>query len=440
MGALADTAPPIPICNGTNLVPNPSFETYTNCPDNVSQLEYAVPWYRPNFASPDYFNACNPSGTVGLPTNSFGSQYPFTGQAYSGAYVRAPGSSWREYLQTPLTTTLVAGQTYAVSFRVSLAEISSIAISQIGAHFSVGPVTSPGSVQLNVVPQVSNPVGNFLTDTNGWTLISGNYTATGGETHLTLGNFLNDVSTAFTNASGPLAGWSYYFFDDVRVSPATPCPPYEISVPCGQSLAFASITGYDLCSGTNVVIAISDVTNSTCPLIITRTWTLTDLCGNSTNVSQQVFVTDNQPPVVNCACLLSNAQPLLFTNACHGVIPNLAFLTNSGCITDNCGPIQFAQSPAAGTIVNPGAHPITLTFSDCGGNSTNCTLTYYVLSPPVAIFTPPDIFALTCSNSAVVNFNLNYFGLFGVITCTPPSGSAFPLGTNIVTCIGNSSG
>ena len=62
-----------------------------------------------------------------------------------------------------------------------------------------------------------------------------------------------------------------------------------------------------------------------------------------------------------------------------------------------------------------------------------------MLSPPVAIFTPPDIFALTCSNSAVVNFNLNYFGLFGVITCTPPSGSAFPLGTNIVTCIGATS-
>lgn len=439
MGALADTAPPIPICNGQGLVPNPSFESFTNCPSDVSQLEFAVPWYAPNQATPDYFNLCNPYGTVGMPTNDFGSQYPFTGQAYAGAYVRSPGLSWREYLQTPLTVPLMGGQTYNVSFRVSLAELSSIAISQIGAHFSVGPLTSPNTTQFNVVPQVINPVGNFLTATNGWMLIQGNFTAAGGETHLTLGNFLNDVSTTFTNASGSLAGWSYYFFDEVRVTPTAPCPPPEIIALCGQPLTFTPVTAYDLCSGTNITTLITDTTNSTCPLNVTRSWTFTDQCGNATNVSQQIFVTDNIPPVVNCACILAAVQPLLFTNGCSGTIPDLSVVTNSGCVTDNCGPIQIFQSPAAGTIVNPGAHPITLTFSDCSGNSTNCVVNYYVLSPPVAIFTPPDIFVLTCSNSAIVNYNLNYFGIFGPITCTPPSGSAFPLGTNVVTCIGTTS-
>jgi hypothetical protein len=199
-------------------------------------------------------------------------------------------------------------------------------------------------------------------------------------------------------------------------------------------LPFTSVTAYDLCSGTNITTAITDTTNSTCPLVVTRTWTFTDLCGNATNVSQQVFVTDNVPPVVDCACVAAAVTNLL-ANSCNA-IPDLAFLAGTGCVADNCGPVTLSQSPAAGTIVPPGLHPITLTFTDCYGNSTNCVLTFTATPQLSAIFTPPNIHVLTCSNSAVVNYSLNYFGLFGTIVCSPPSGSSFPLGTNVVTCIG----
>jgi len=434
MGALADTEPPIPICNATNYVPNPSFESYTNCPDNLSELEYAAPWYPPNQASPDYFNFCNPYCSVGVPTNSFGMQYPFMGQGYAGAYVRSPGSNYREYLETPLTGPLVTGQTYTVSFRVSLAAIGSIAISQIGAHLSVGPISGPNNTTINVVPQVINSATNFLRSTNGWMLIQGNYTAAGGENYLTLGNFLNDNATATTNAMGDLTGWSYYFFDEVHVSPAAICPPQELVVPCGQPLPFSQISGYDACAGTNVSVTIVDTTNNACPLIVTRTWTLADPCGNSTNVSQQIFVTDNQPPVVNCACVQAAVQALVFTNGCVGVIPDYSFLTNAGCVTDNCGPIHIFQSPAAGTLVGPGPHTVSLTFADCGGNSTNCSVPYFVLEPPSAIFCPTNIYVQTCSNSAVVYYDVNTFGAVQNLVCTPPPGSNFPLGTNVVTC------
>lgn len=41
-----------------NLVPNPSFESYSTCPDGSSQLYKATPWFNPALGSPDYFNVC----------------------------------------------------------------------------------------------------------------------------------------------------------------------------------------------------------------------------------------------------------------------------------------------------------------------------------------------------------------------------------------------
>ncbi len=72
----------------TNLVPNPSFETYTNCPNNGSQINYAFPWYSPTWGSPDYYNTCDGSAVLsfGVPLNWFSYQYARTGSGYSGIY------------------------------------------------------------------------------------------------------------------------------------------------------------------------------------------------------------------------------------------------------------------------------------------------------------------------------------------------------------------
>src|SRR5687768_6067831 len=66
----------------TNLVQNPSFETYSSCPNNVAQVNYATGWniYE---NTPDYFNFCGSSG-FSIPLNAFGYQYPANGNAYAG--------------------------------------------------------------------------------------------------------------------------------------------------------------------------------------------------------------------------------------------------------------------------------------------------------------------------------------------------------------------
>jgi hypothetical protein len=213
-----------PVAAALNLVPNPSFETFTACPAGLSELAKATPWEAPTVGSPDYYNACASSASlVSVPGNNFGSQLARTGAAYGGAIFR-PTNNYREYLETPLTQSLTAGQTVHVEFWVSLSDGSHDAIDRIGAYLSIGSVgplsTAP---TLPYAPQVESPAGIFLNDKTNWMKIAGSYTAIGGEDHIVIGNF-HDNST--TN-SQPLTGWypgSYYYVDDVSVESVGPPP------------------------------------------------------------------------------------------------------------------------------------------------------------------------------------------------------------------------
>ena len=142
---IVNTNPPIVLCPATNLVPNPSFESYTNCPDSISELNYAAPWYHPTDGTSDYYNTCATDPNISVSASFTGFQFPFTGQGYAGAFVYNPGgnnatNSYREYLQTPLSAPLAAGQSYTVSFYVSRADNYVYSIADLGAYFSVGPV------------------------------------------------------------------------------------------------------------------------------------------------------------------------------------------------------------------------------------------------------------------------------------------------------------
>jgi hypothetical protein len=199
-----------------NLVPNPSFETFTACPAGLSDF-YATSWSAPTTGSPDYYNACAaPPTGVSVPTNSFGSQAARTGVAYAGFIVR-PTNDYREYVQAQLTQPLLPGQIVQIEFWVSYPEGSRDAIDRIGAYLSVGAVGPiANSSPLPLVPQVESPAGVFLNDETSWMQVTGTYTAAGGETHITLGNFRDNASTNVQQNSGFYPG-SYYYIDDVSV-------------------------------------------------------------------------------------------------------------------------------------------------------------------------------------------------------------------------------
>ena len=194
-----------------NLVPNYSFEDTLSCPDNQAQIYKTPPWFQPTTGTPDYYNEC--SSIMGIP--GAGSQYPKTGKGYAGIFVFS-SFLYREYIEAPLISPLIAGKKYCVEFYVNLSDSCNIAIDALGLYFSTGSITSSNYFNLPDLPQIKNPDGNILKDKNNWKAISGEYIAIGGENFITIGNFKDDVNTNSTIVLGDRPE-SYYYIEDVSV-------------------------------------------------------------------------------------------------------------------------------------------------------------------------------------------------------------------------------
>lgn len=220
---------------GQNLVPNSSFENYSSCPSYLNELDKAIPWVKAGQTgcTPDYLNSCSPiNSLVSIPTNInlnnglSGFQYARTGNGYAGM-IPFQMDSYMEYIATPLTSPLKANTCYYFEMYVNLHNQSHYATDRLGVYFSQGslPLQYPYFV-LPYVPHISNPSGQFLSDTLGWSLVAGIFNATGGEDHLTIGNFYDTLNTStIIVTSHPLNtyfyGYSYIYIDDVSLTPLT---------------------------------------------------------------------------------------------------------------------------------------------------------------------------------------------------------------------------
>ena len=217
-----------------NLVPNPSFETFTNCPTTLSMIGNATGWssYR---GSPDYYNACNTSSnSLGVPNNLAGYQNAQDGEAFAGLVAYSTGGLAREYMGAQLVQTLSIGQTYFVSFYVSLAEYNSLTsqylpCNKIGTRFSTVPFQ--GSDFPYPGPNAS-PINNFahvitntiISDTLNWTKIQGSFVADSAYKYIAIGNFFDDANT--DTIYRPNGIRSYFFIDNICVSTSsTSCLP-----------------------------------------------------------------------------------------------------------------------------------------------------------------------------------------------------------------------
>ena len=98
---------------------------------------------------------------------------------------------------------------------------------------------------------------------------------------------------------------------------------------------------------------------------IERTWTVTDLCGNSTTAIQQVDVSDNTPPIAVC-------QDLTVSLDENGEINISGSEVDNGS-SDNCvGPLIYSLSASNFNCVDLGENSIILTVTDACGNSSTC--------------------------------------------------------------------
>jgi len=162
------------------------------------------------------------------------------------------------------------------------------------------------------------------------------------------------------------------------------------------------------------------------------TWTATDGSGNTTTCQQRVIVRDNQVPSITCPANVS------VTAAAGQCGSNVAFTVSAN---DACGSVtNLVSTPASGSAFPVGVATVTSTATDNSGNTSQCSFTVTVTdtqAPAIACSSNLILNAPAGQNSMVVNFPAptvsdNCPGATG--SCSPASGSTFPLGTTTVTC------
>ncbi len=175
-----------------------------------------------------------------------------------------------------------------------------------------------------------------------------------------------------------------------NTAPTITCPNPAPTVECPATPSFGSATATDACDG-SVVPSFNDVTTpGTCPqeYSVTRTWTATDDCGNSSSCSRTISVTDNTAPTITCP----NPAP---TVECPAT-PNFGNAT----ATDAC---DGSVVPTYNDVNTPGAclqeYSVTRTWTatdDCG-NSSTCSRTIYVEDNTPPTISCPQALTVQCA-------------------------------------------
>jgi gliding motility-associated-like protein len=215
-------------CYGENLVPNPSLDEYNVCPDNVFQIDRAIPWTQPlKHSASSVVNQCMFDGQ---------STYLDTSR-YKTVHWRSEGmahlivwdeTNWRTYIEVPLIDTLIKNECYYAEFWVLTQKVSYKVIDALGLYFSdtllkinndtvFGTDTFEFIKPIYLTPQIQNPSGRIINDTSKWMKISGTFIAKGTETAMIMGNFKHNNQIQWEILNNSPMQCSRYYFDDFLV-------------------------------------------------------------------------------------------------------------------------------------------------------------------------------------------------------------------------------
>ncbi|MDB4340317.1 hypothetical protein OAA13_01550, partial [Crocinitomicaceae bacterium] len=145
----------------------------------------------------------------------------------------------------------------------------------------------------------------------------------------------------------------------------------------------------DVTIDVDLIVTSSDQVNGSCPTTITRTYTITDECGNSVDVIQTITIDDTTPPTAS--------NPSAVNVECIGDVPakDITAVTDEA---DNCTATPLVAFVSDVSDGNTCPEVITRTYSvtdDCG-NTMNVTQTITVddVTPPTA--TNPAPISVEC--------------------------------------------
>lgn len=210
-----------------NLVLNGSFEDSEKCAEDLQQFDKNVKyWNIPTSGSTDLFNDCTEFEDLQPLNNYQGSQATSDGQNYAGCYFYGI-DDYREYIQGSLSESLIIGNRYKISFKISLADKSDMAIKEIQVMLTDSIIKSWGTIPITKNRIRNKKIKNFtleiisddyFSDKEHWIELSTEFIATESANYLTIGNFKsNKLTKKKKQKFFPKIKKAYYFIDNVKL-------------------------------------------------------------------------------------------------------------------------------------------------------------------------------------------------------------------------------
>ncbi len=181
------------------------------------------------------------------------------------------------------------------------------------------------------------------------------------------------------------------------IAPVMDPAPADLVVSCYADVpAMTGLNWTDNCMGAGIAQGVEVSSGTTCPEVLTRTWTVTDTCGNTATETQTITIHDQTAPVLDAAPADLNVQ-------CYADVPPMAQLN----WTDNCdGAGVLNGTQVSDGMLCPETLTRTWTYTDgCGNTATEVqTIVIHDITPPTAsplpdvtigILPPPDVTLLS---------------------------------------------
>ncbi|MBR5695743.1 MAG: InlB B-repeat-containing protein, partial [Paludibacteraceae bacterium] len=149
----------------------------------------------------------------------------------------------------------------------------------------------------------------------------------------------------------------------------------------------------------DMIVEYDEENEGTCPIVVTRTYTIKDACGNPTTVSQTIKVDDTTKPSISDELITSS--PADVAN-CIFTVPDFESVVRSEA-SDNCTAKEnliITQDPLAGKEITE-TTVVTVSVEDACGNPTTTTITVTVPEKLKGKITSAESFCYNTSDGVI---------------------------------------
>jgi hypothetical protein len=289
--------------------------------------------------------------------------------AVASSDVTTPGACAGSYsvTRTWTATDSVGNQSGSVSQTITVQDTTAPTLNGVPADVSVSCDSVPAAAAVTASDACAGSVAVSLAESSAAGACPGNYTVT--------------RTWSASDACGNAASASQVISVSDTTAPGLFGQGADATILCPAVPSFTAPSVSDNCDGSPAVTVADSTTAGGCPgtYSVTRTWTATDSCGNSSSVSQTITVVDTTAPTIVCpANQVVAAGP-------GGVVNFTGATATDGCDAD----VTVTHSPASGSTLGSGVHTITVTATDDCGNSSTCSFTVTVLGGLRVVFQSP---------------------------------------------------